>query len=549
MTRNRAGSIGARPPLFQHLRTLSVTVDTTRFSFRTLLSTAENEHVAKRLFTTLLVATAVIKVVAASLVPMTGDEAYFILWGRNPDYGYYDHGPMVGWWLTLFLQVSDAPGWLRLPAVVISLGAAWWLRQALRPHGDARANLAASLFLLSPINLVNIFITTDTPLLAFTILAGITALAADRRGSMGLWWLAGFLLGLGFLSKYLAVILGVAWAVWLVVRPAPRRWGALAMILLGAAIPVAVNIAWNHHHGWTNILFNVMTRNGDAGLKPASPLVYLLLWILLLGPAFAPLLGTGIRRHGLQDSWRLVQRVCGTGPLMMAVVPAVLLGVVSVMQDVGAHWLVAFIPWAALSIAAAAPVVQIARLLKPALLYAAFQVLLLIVGMIAPTDWVSKTRQHTSAVLGVHTEEVLTALAPYRTDYTLASDSYARAALLAYHARTEVPVVGFGSHHGRQDDLLTDFRAFDGKNLMFFSNRPGRVEMARTWFDSVEVKTLTVRGATFNLVLGRGFKFDVYRENVLRNVVERYYTAPRWLTRYSPPADFVERYSFPVLTR
>ena len=59
-----------------------------------------------------------IRLFMSAWLPMTGDEAYFIVWGKNLDYGYYDHTPMVGWLLSLFLTVSDAAWWLRLPSVL-----------------------------------------------------------------------------------------------------------------------------------------------------------------------------------------------------------------------------------------------------------------------------------------------------------------------------------------------------------------------------------------------------------------------------------------------
>jgi 4-amino-4-deoxy-L-arabinose transferase-like glycosyltransferase len=497
-----------------------------------------------RLFYAVLAATAAVKLLAAAFVPITGDEAYFFLWGRHLDYGYYDHGPMVGWWLAPLLAIGDAPAWLRLPAVLVPLGIGVWLRHALRPFGAERADLAACLFLLSPVNLANFLITTDTPLLAFAVLAGIVAVAADRRDSLPLWALAGFLLGLGFLSKYLGVLLGVAWAVWVLFFKRPARWGALFAILAGATPPVALNIAWNHHHGWTNVLFNVMTRNGDAGVKAHSPLLYLLLWAVLLGPALVPLIAAGLRHHGLRDGWRQLEAAAGRGPLLMAAVPTVVLGFVSFFQEVGAHWLVAFVPWACLAVAAAVPPDRLRRALKPALVYGGLQAALIAVACLAPSSWIAGTRQHSSVVIGMHADEIAGALAGYLDDYVLASDSYARAALLAYHTRREVPVVGFGSHHGRQDDLLTDFRDFEGGNLMFFSNRPGRLELAREWFDQFEVRSFEVRGATFQLFLGRGFRYENYRRTVLAEVARRYYQAPRWLTRLSPPADFVERYGY-----
>ena len=54
---------------------------------------------ATRWFARTLAITALVKLLLAVFVPFTTDEAYFVLWGRNLDYGYYDHGAMTGWWL------------------------------------------------------------------------------------------------------------------------------------------------------------------------------------------------------------------------------------------------------------------------------------------------------------------------------------------------------------------------------------------------------------------------------------------------------------------
>lgn len=60
---------------------------------------ALTEACGRRLFAGTWVATGGVKLVAVSLIPITGDEAHFFVRGRHLDYGYYDHGPMVGWWL------------------------------------------------------------------------------------------------------------------------------------------------------------------------------------------------------------------------------------------------------------------------------------------------------------------------------------------------------------------------------------------------------------------------------------------------------------------
>jgi hypothetical protein len=49
------------------------------------------------------------------------------------------------------------------------------------------------------------------------------------------------------------------------------------------------------------------------------------------------------------------------------------------------------------------------------------------------------------------------------------------------------------------------------------------------WFDRVELRDVTVRGATFHLVLGHGFRFAPYRDTLLAEVRDRYYRVPGFL--------------------
>jgi 4-amino-4-deoxy-L-arabinose transferase-like glycosyltransferase len=65
-------------------------------------------------------------------------------------------------------------------------------------------------------NVWNVLVTTDTPLVFFSV-ASLLAFARQR------FLLAGVLLGLAFLSKYFAVLLGLAYLAWAIAarRPAP----------------------------------------------------------------------------------------------------------------------------------------------------------------------------------------------------------------------------------------------------------------------------------------------------------------------------------------
>ena len=238
-----------------------------------------------RLFFLTFAAAAALKVFLALVIPLTGDEAYFVIWGQFPHYGYYDHGAMTGWWVALTLLAGKSILVLRFPAVITPLIGSLIVRRALRPVDPAKANLAAALFLLSPAILLSVLITADTPLVFFSLLAGGCAIRAERSGRVSDWGLAGVCLGLAILSKYLAVLLGLAFVIYLVTFGGTHRFRRIAALAVGAAPGVGVNLIWNYNYGWTNVLFNGYTRNAKARISLESPLLLtVFVFIFLAGP-------------------------------------------------------------------------------------------------------------------------------------------------------------------------------------------------------------------------------------------------------------------------
>src|SRR5262249_42144373 len=125
--------------------------------------------------------------------------------------GYYDHPPMIGWLFILLLKVSNAVWWLRLPVTLLPFALAAGVYCVLRRIDEGKAALAALAFLLLPANVWAVLITTDTPLILFSS-ASVFAFWLGLEKKSVLWQaLAGAFLGLAFLSKYFAVLLGVAY--------------------------------------------------------------------------------------------------------------------------------------------------------------------------------------------------------------------------------------------------------------------------------------------------------------------------------------------------
>ncbi|MGH8704611.1 MAG: glycosyltransferase family 39 protein [Burkholderiales bacterium] len=475
----------------------------------------------------------------SAALPVTADEAYFVLWGRSPDIGFYDHPPMVGWMLVPLLAVSDA-GWLaRLPATLAPALVALGLRAALKrwfARDEDSASLAALAVLLVPMNFWNVLVTTDTPLVLFAAASLLAFARAAQRGSAA-WFLAsGVLLGLAFLSKYFAVLLGLAYLAWAIASPgAPRRWSGPALALAGALPFGLVNLYWNWQACWCNVMFNAINRHqDDASWSLATPALYVAALVYLA----APLLWYGWRaRAALRAGWRRdEERVL----LLAWLVPFAVFAALSPVKRIGLHWLLAFIP---ALVASAALALGRAQLVASVRFLAAFAALhAAAIGVLAalPLETWKSAKLYPRLVFLSQTRAIVSSVAPELARYGLAADSYSAAALLAYHARRAVPVFGAGSSHARHDDILTDWREYSGRDLIIVRRELPLLEDYRPFFREVEARAVQVHGATFHAVLGRGFDYSAYRGRVLTAVRERYYRIPAWL----PPGRcyFFERY-------
>ncbi|MDB5884218.1 MAG: glycosyl transferase, family 39 [Polaromonas sp.] len=211
--------------------------------------------------------------------PISGDEAFFYWWGVYPDWGYSDHPPMVGWLIALMrASLGDGMASIRLPVVLLPLGlgaALWW---AFKPVDRVRAAWAVLFFWLAPLNWLNTLITTDTPLIFWSVLSVAMLMRAEQRtrldrAAYGLYALSGVFLGCAFLSKYFSVVLGLTYLVYFGMYRRERLAG-LALLVACALPGPAINIAYNMSHGWSNIMFNVYNRNEGAAFEWRKPLMY-----------------------------------------------------------------------------------------------------------------------------------------------------------------------------------------------------------------------------------------------------------------------------------
>lgn len=509
---------------------------------------------ARRSFFVLLICLTSLRAVFAFWLPFTSDEAYFTFWGLNPDWGFYDHPPMIGWWLAPLAALSVEPFVLRLPALLVPPLLAAIAFACMCRHDEARAWNAASLMLLVPLNAWNVAITTDIPLMLFSGLTVWGLLRAQRRGRAIDFLFAGLMLAGALLSKYFAGLLAIAILAWSVWRPDRRKLVGLAWVIVGALPAAVIQIAWNAQNCWPNLMFNLVNRHEGAGLAWHTPVLFVLSVVYVLTPIVAwRLFGFGIDPDSPAGGVAAGQAPTPEGRMQelvllrwLAIVPLGIFALLSPVKTIGLHWLASFVLPAVLVFVLVAGQRALVRGLMFAGLFALAHWLLIGALALLPTETFRSWKGYPGLVMTVHADELVRALEPWRGRHAIASSGYSPAVTLGHGLREHVLVFGPGSSHARHDDILTDFRELAGRDVLIVrkDDRFTR-EDYDPYFDSVTYRQLELRGAVFHLIEGRGFRYEVYRDRVLDEVRRRWYAVPSWLP--AGPCYFCDRY-FPDRT-
>ena len=238
-----------------------------------------------------------LRLVVASTLPLSPDEAYYWVFSRALAPGYLDHPPMVALWIRAGTWIAgDGAFGIRLLAPFSAALGSVLLADAaerLLPGRQAGWRAAGLLNATLLLGAGAVTMTPDTPLIFFWT-AALWALSRVISDG-GKWFLvAGATFGFALLSKYTAAFLGLGAGLWLVLTPAMRPWHFRLAPWLGAMLAgliFAPVVLWNAAHGWASfakqggrvgdfspgraVRFVAELVGGQVGL--ATPLVLLLL--------------------------------------------------------------------------------------------------------------------------------------------------------------------------------------------------------------------------------------------------------------------------------
>jgi len=292
---------------------------------------------------------------------LSGDEAHYWDWSRHPSPSYYSKGPGVAMSILASRSVfGESEFAVRLPAALFGAVLMWAMaRLAMRiTGGDRRAGFCAAALaaLCPPFAAVAGFMTIDSPFLACWALSIWAAWAAfdanhHKRWGLGAWAGLGLAMGVGFLFKYVIVLLAPALIVFMLVRGrwigGFGRWPAgllLCLIVFFAAVsPVLI---WNDAHDWPTLKHTLGHLKAEGGDVVREPRPYDPMWTLeviggqigIFGPPLALLVGAAVmyryrRRNQAPRQWTpTVFLLCvGLFPLLFFVG-------VTYRTDVEANW-------------------------------------------------------------------------------------------------------------------------------------------------------------------------------------------------------------------
>lgn len=281
-------------------------------------------------------------------VELMPEEAYYWNYSRHLDLGYLDHPPMVAWLIAAGTRVfGDAEFGVRAGALCSSAIATFFVYRLTRNLFGAASALAALVLMqiLPFFFLTGLMMTPDAPLTAAWAAALYCLERALVAGRGRAWWGAGLAIGLGLLSKYTIVLVGLSALIFMLIDATSRRWLRRPEPYAAAALALAVFspvIWWNAHNGWASFLFQTSRRLAD---RPQFALHK------LLGSALVLLTPTGCAAAVLAfksdpagppaDPRRRALRLLGTATLT----PLAVFVVFSLRHEVKLDWTGA--PWLA----------------------------------------------------------------------------------------------------------------------------------------------------------------------------------------------------------
>jgi hypothetical protein len=241
-----------------------------------------------KLFVLFLVAWAFLNLIQAALTPLNNDEAYYWMYSKYLDWGYFDHPPMIALMIKAGFALFQNELGVRLMTVIselATLAIIWSLTDEVQRSKKNSVFVFGILAAIFPVlNIFGFIATPDSPLLLFSALFLLIYKRFSQEESIRNTLLLGLVMAALVYSKYhgaLLIILVIVSNFRLL--KSPRFW--LASLL--ALLIFSPHIYWQYANGFPSLKYHLVERVG--GFNPGNIPEYILNLLLIHNPFLLPM--------------------------------------------------------------------------------------------------------------------------------------------------------------------------------------------------------------------------------------------------------------------
>jgi hypothetical protein len=227
-----------------------------------------------------LLAWTLLNAIQAFTLELQGDEAYYWMYSRYLDWGYFDHPPMVAVFIRIGDSIMHNEFGVRLLTVLASSASIYLLWLTLKRYA---VDTLGFVLVVSGVFIFHIYgftITPDAPLFLFTALFYYFYQQYLEKDKLSLALILALIVAGLFYSKYNAVLV-VGFTVLANIK-LWRRWSFWLIVLL-AGLFYLPHILWQVNHDYPSINYHLFERSGDS-YNFANVFSYLPGQLLMAGP-------------------------------------------------------------------------------------------------------------------------------------------------------------------------------------------------------------------------------------------------------------------------
>ena len=469
----------------------------------------------------ILIAIFLFKILILSLLPLTGDEAYFIKWADNLSQGYYDHPPMVGWLIYLMSYISDSHILFRMFPVITTFVVAWVIYKIALLYNvrNSKAYHVALIFLASPVDLLLALMTNDIALLLFSSLGTLFLLySLEKKEWFRYALLAGIFLGAAFLSKYFAVFLMFSLLMFSLYLYKSKATKTVVVVSIIVALFIAQNLYFNYNSCWNNIMFNFFARTEHNAYNFKTVLGYFGMIIYIFTPwGMYFLFKTKFTKR------KPLQKLL----ISILAVAFFIFFIVSLKNKIGLHWFLLFTPYMFLLFSFLHEK-NLNKLFKYNAIFTFIHIAILLAVLLIPTSLLENHKKYSDIIMYTQPDKVCDELQKI-DDERIFTFSYSTSSVLSHYCKKEVTVLFSTSKYGRMDDKLLDVRTISDKDITLFNKRPIKEAQLKQVCKSYNIKKVEIEKANFYMATCKEFNYENYKTFYLDVQNKKFYNIPDWL--------------------